>query len=527
MSTQIRRARIVACAMSLSLALCTGCRGTGPASPPRSRVLRVNIEADPAMMDPITYSELLSGDILGNMYESFTGLDADGNVVPALATSWEADDDNLGFRFHLREGVHFHSGRELTADDVKWSLEQLLIPGNRAGLNAKYAAAIEGAEDVEAGKTKTLRGVTVVDGRTLDVRFRAPEVLFPIYPLYVMERRAVEEGGEGWATRFSAGTGPFSFAEWKRGQAVRLRAHREYWGGAPAVEGVDFLVVPSDETAISMYEAGELDVAAIKPPATRRALQDERFRPELLTKPAAQIQYLGMNQALYSPFRDIRVREAMCLALDLDGMSKGLYDGAAKPLAGQVTEGVAGYNPELSPVPYDPERAKALLAAAGYPGGKGLPPVAISGTEPNRMELAYFANQLESVLGLPVEVRVVERGTHLQAMNAGQEALFPWAWSAAYPDGLYFLRDVWYGPSIYNRSRWQNDQFDRLIEKAAETADNESRYEIYHQAEKILLDSWGTCPLVVRLQVALVKPYVEGVTLTAFRFLPFGTVRFR
>ncbi len=275
-----------------------------------------------------------------------------------------------------------------------------------------------------------------------------------------------------------------------------------------------------------MYEAGELDVASVKPPATRRALEDERFRGELLTKPAAQIQYLGMNQKLYAPFRDIRVREAICLSLDLEGMSKGLFDGASKPLAGQVTEGVAGYNPALKPVPFDPERAKSLLAEAGYPGGKGLPPVAISGTEPYRMELAYFANQLKSVLGMPVEVQVVERGTHLQAMNAGQEALFPWAWSAAYPDGLYFLRDVWYGPSIYNRSRWQNDDYDRLIEKAAETADNGARYQIYHQAEKILLGDWGTCPLVVRLQVALVKPYVEGVTLTAFRFLPFAKVRF-
>jgi peptide/nickel transport system substrate-binding protein len=524
MPIRFRLARIFVWALPV---LPMGCRGGAPPSAPRSNLLRVNIEADPAMIDPVTYSELLSGDILGNMYESFTGLDADGNVVPALAVSWNADDDNKGFRFHLREGVRFHSGRELTADDVKWSLEQLLIPGNRGGLNAKYAAVIEGAEDVESGKTKTLRGVTVVDAHTLDVRFRAPEVLFPIYPIYIMERRAVEQGGAGWATRLSAGTGPFSFAEWKRGQVVRLLAHREYWGGAPAIEGVDFVIVPSDETTISMYEAGELDVAAVKPPATRRALHDERFREELVTKPAAQIQYLGMNQALYPPFRDIRVREAMCLALDLDGMSKGLYDGAARPLAGQVTEGVAGYNPELTPVPYDPERAKALLAEAGYPRGKGLPAISISGTEPNRMELAYFANQLQSVLGLPVDVQVVERGTHLQAMNAGQVALFPWAWSAAYPDAIYFLRDVWYGPSTYNRSRWQNDEFDRLIEKAAETPDNEARYEIYHRAEKVLLDDWGTCPLVVRLQVALVKPYVEGVTLTAFRFLPFGKARFR
>jgi peptide/nickel transport system substrate-binding protein len=497
-------------AAALALAALVACGGGAP----ESRVLRLNLKADPAMIDPITYSELYAGDVLGNIYESFTGLDAEGSVAPALAASWEPHEDNRGFRFHLREGVRFHSGRELTAADVKWSFEQLLVPGNRGGLNAKYAASIEGAEDVESGKTTELSGVTIVDDHTLDVRFRHAEVLFPIYPLYIMDRADV-----------SAGTGPFAFSEWKRGQVVRLRAHRDYWGGAPGIDGVDFVIVPTDETAISMYEAGELDVASVEPPATRRVLADERFAGERMTKPAAQIQYLGMNQNLYPPFRDVRVREAICRSLDLEGMATGLFHGAAKPLAGQVTEGVAGSNPELEPVGFDPERARALLAEAGYPGGKGLPPLSISSTEPNRMELAYYANQLKTVLGMPVEVEVVERGTFLAAMNAGQVAFFPWAWSAAYPDGLYFLRDVWYGPSVYNRSRWQNDAFDALIEKASETSDNEARYELYHEAERVLLEDWGTCPLEVRLQVALVKPYVKGVVLTAFRFLPFSGVR--
>jgi peptide/nickel transport system substrate-binding protein len=485
------------------------------------------LKADPAMIDPITYSELLAGDVIGNMYEGLTALDAEGSVVPALATSWEAHEDHRGFRFHLREGVTFHSGRTLDAQDVKWSLEQLLLPGNRGGLNAKYAASIEGAEDVAEGRTTDLAGVTIVDPLTFDVRFHHPEVLFPVYPIFVMDRGVVAEHGEDWATKVSAGTGPFRFVEWRRGQVVRLAAHRDYWGGAPAVAGVDFLIVPSYETALSMYEAGELDVAVLEPPATRRALTDPAFAEDLRLEPAAQIQYLGMNQALYPPFRDRRVREAVCLSLDLESMAQGLFQGAAAPLAGQITEGVAGYDPSLAPVPFYPERARELLAEAGYPEGAGMPPVELSGTEPNRMELAYYANQLQTVLGLPVEVEIVERGTHLAAMNAGRVAFFPWAWSAAYPDGLYFLRDVWYGSSVYNRSRWHNAAFDALIDRASETPDNASRYRLYHEAEKILREDWATCPTLVRMQVALVKPYVEGVALTAFRFLPFADVRFR
>lgn len=487
--------------------------------------LRTNINADPAMVDPITYSELIAGDVLANVYEGFVGLDEGGNVVPALAESWEAHEDGLGFTFHLRDGVKFHSGRDFGAKDVKYTFEQLLIPGNRGGLNAEYLETVVGADAVKNGETTDLEGVTVTDDLTLEVRFTTPDVLFPIYPFYFMDAGIVEELGEDWATKASAGTGPFKFAEWKRGQEVHLTAHADYWGGAPEIDGVRFLVVPSGDTAVSMYEAGELDVVYADSPTIRRILKDPQFEEEIVKAPAAQIRYLGMNSNLYEPFKDIRVREAVCIGFDREAMVQGLYEGAAFPLYGQVTPGVAGYNPDLPPIPYDPERARELLAEAGYPNGEGMPPIKVTSTEPNKNDITYFASQFSEVLGMPVEVEVVERGTHIKRMNAGEVPFFPWGWSAGYPDALYFLSQVWYGPSTYNRSRWQNDEFDALIEEAQGTADEQARYELYNKAEKILLDDWGTCPTTVRMQVALVKPNVSGVTLTPFRFLPFGDVK--
>ena len=190
-----------------------------------------------------------------------------------------------------------------------------------------------------------------------------------------MDRGAFYDHGEDWPSKVSAGTGPFSFMEWRRGQVVRLAVHDEYWGARPNIDGVDFLIVPSYETAISMYEAGELDLAVVEQPFTRRVVKDARLEPDLLITPAAQIQYLGMNQNLYEPFKDIRVREAICRAIDLEGLSRGLFHGTTAPLAGQITEGVAGYNPEKRPVSYDPERARTLIAEAGYPGGVGMPPL--------------------------------------------------------------------------------------------------------------------------------------------------------
>jgi ABC-type oligopeptide transport system substrate-binding subunit len=110
-------------------------------------------------------------------------------------------------------------------------------------------------------------------------------------------------------------------------------------------------------------------------------------------------------------------------------------------------------------------------------------------------------------------------------MNAGEVPFFPWGWTADYPDALYFLSQVWYGPSPYNRSRWKNAEFDQLIDRAQGTPDAQARYKLYHAAEQVLLQDWGTCPLVVRMQIALRKPNVQGVRLTPFRFLPFNTVK--
>ncbi len=491
----------------------------------QAQTLRTNIVADPAMVDPITFSELIAGDVMEGIYEAFTGIDEQGNVVPELAESWEAHDDNLGWRFTLRKGVKFHSGRDFTAHDVKWTLEQLLTPGNKGGLSAAYLDDVVGAQDIKDGTTLELAGVTVIDDHTVDVRFESTDVLFPIYPIWFMDSGIVEEHGADWAQSASAGTGPFKFAEWNRGQNVRLEANTDYWGEGPFVDAVEFLIVPSDDTAISMYEADELDLVYVGAQTGRRLLRDSRFEEELVLVPAAQIQYLGLNQTQYEPFKDVRVREAVCIAIDRDAMVQGLFGGAAFPLYGQITEGVAGFNPNLTPIPYDPERAKALLAEAGFPNGEGLPPVKVTSTAPRKDEIAYYANQLKTVLGFPVEVEVVERGSHIKKMNAGEVPFFPWGWSAGYPDGLYFLNDVWYGPSSFNRSRWQNDEFDALIDQSRETPDNDARYALYQAAEQILLNEWGTCPTTVRMQVAAVKPNVEGVHLTPFRFLPFNEAK--
>ena len=509
--------------MRIALAACALLLGSAavPLAAQAERLLRVNILADPAMVDPVTYSELVAGTVMKPMYEGFTRTREDGSSEPALAVSWSFSPDNKVLTFKLRDGVHFHSGRSFGAKDVKYTFEALLRPGSKGGLNAAPLRTIAGAAAFAEGKATEITGMRVVDPLTLEITFDRPDVLFPIYPFQFMDSGIVAELGPDWMTKASAGTGPYQFVRWTRGVEIVEARNPDYWGGAAKIDGIDFLIVPSGDTALSMYDAGELDYVEVPESSFRRVLADDRYAKELIKVPKAQINYLGMNQGLYAPFRDIRVRQAMSLSIDRAAMIKGLFNGAAIPLNGQVTPGIAGFTPGLPALAYDPARAKQLMAEAGFPDGKGLPTVQITSTAPFKDEITYLAGQFKRVLGMPVEVNVVERATHIRAMNAGEEMLFPWGWTADYPDAQTFLAEVWTSTSPYNRSRYSNPAFDKIMADAQMAGDADKRYALYGQAEKLLMADWATAPLPITTYVALRKPYVHGLTETPFGFSSF------
>lgn len=359
-----------------AIALSTLLAGALLAPPASAQELRTNINADPAMIDPITYSELIAGDILKNLYEGFSDTDEKGAIRPMLALKWEAHPDNLGWRFQLRPNVKFHTGATLTARDVKATFEALLTPANKGGLGVQYLERIVGAADFKAGKATDLAGVTAVDDLTLDVRFTKPDVLFPIYPFMIFDGAFLKEKGLAGLTTASAGTGPFRLGAWKRGVEVALEAHAAYWDGAPKLKGVRFMVVPSDDTAINQFTAGDLDLVMLGTEAARRVLRDANLSPRLIKAPAAQITYLGMNQTQFAPFRDKRVREAFCIALDRPAMVRGIFGGLAEPLSGQITPGIGGYDPTLPQIAFDRDKARRLFAEAGFAEGRGFPPLA-------------------------------------------------------------------------------------------------------------------------------------------------------
>jgi oligopeptide transport system substrate-binding protein len=488
------------------------------ASTADAKTLRINVTGDPAMMDPITYSEIVSGRIIRNVYEGFTDYTPDGKIINVLAESWTALQGEHGFRFILRRNVKFHSGRPFTARDVKFTMEQLAAPDTRAGIGAGYVERIVGVEDVKAGRTRELAGIRIVDDHTIEIRFSKPDVLFPIYPIWFMDSGIVAERGADWVRTVSAGTGPFRFKEWRRGTHVELEANKDYWGGAPKIDGLRFLVIPNGDTALAQYEAGEIDFLDVQESTLRRVMRDAAKERERQVIPRAQSRYLGMNGNVYAPFKDRRVREAISLSINREAMIRGFYDNAAFMLSGITTPGVAGYHADLPRPRFDPEAARRLLAEAGYPGGRGLPPIDITCTAAFRDELTYYANELGRTLGMRVNVNVVERATFIRAMNAGEVAFFPWGWTSGYPDAMYYLEQMWHSKSPYNRGRWSNARFDALIEEATGTVDDAKRFALYRQAEMVFIEDVGAAPLPLPANVALIKPNVANARITPFGF---------
>lgn len=483
-----------------------------------AKTLRINVTGDPAMLDPITFSELVSGRVLRNVYEGFTDFTPDGKIVNVLAESWSALPGEHGFRFELRRNVTFHSGRPFTARDVKYTLEQLAAPDSKAGIGAGYVARIVGVDEVKAGRTRDLAGVRIIDDHRIEIRFTRPDPLFPIYPIWFMDSGIVADKGADWVRTVSAGTGPFRFKEWRRGAFVEIEANKAYWGGAASIDAVRFLVIPNGDTALAQYEAGELDVLDVQESTIRRVMRDTSKDKERQVVPRAQSRFLAMNPLVYAPFKDRRVREAISLTINRDAMIRGFYDNAAFQLHGVTTPGVAGYFNDLPKPKYDPAAAKKLLADAGYPDGKGLPPIDISCTAVFKDELTYYANELNRTLGMRVNVNVVERATFIRAMNAGEVAFFPWGWTSGYPDAMYYLEQMWHSKSPYNRGRWSNAAYDALIDEAMTTVDDARRFQLYRQAEMVYIEDVGAAPLPMLAAIALVKPNVTGARATPFGF---------
>ena len=464
-------------------------------------LLRVGVDAFPRTLNPLVVRDLVVLRVLTAMYEGLTRIDNNGQLQPALAERWEPADNGRVWRFHLRRDVRFHTGRTFTADDVKKTFEALLENPAVPSFAVPGLKKVLGYDDVVQKKNGRLRGIEVIDEHTVDIRFSDPCAIFPFFRFLILDIDFVRAHGPDWFTKGSAGTGPYRFSTWEPGMRVDLVAHDAWWDGDPVHSRVLFVVTGGRESSIAAFNNNDADFVLIDADLVRKTLDASGFQRSLISCPRMQTRSIALLQDRYPPFRDKRVRLAMSMMIDREAVAERFFRGMAVVHNGLVPPLLlsdAGHEP----LAYDPAGAVRLLAEAGYPRGNGMPPFQVTTWPEFRQEFAYYVSQWSNV-GIPVTLNVVPKNKFYESSNRGEYVAYYMGWTAAYPDAMNFLGELFGGDSPFNQIGWRNADFDRLIGQANATTDPTTRATLYRMAERLVLDDFPVLPLVVPDYVAL------------------------
>lgn len=501
-------------------------------------VLRYALTAEPTTLDPALVSDGPTIDVLMQIYEGLVGWNENNEVTPLAAAALpKISPDGRTYTFKLRPGLKFTDGRDVVAEDVKYSLTRALDPKLASPVATTYLNDIEGWKEVADGKTRDLRGVRVLDSRTVEITLVGPRAYFLgklTYPTgYILDRETVERGEktEGGAYTVgknnTVGTGPFKLHSYQPQSKVVLSANEGYWNGKPKLTRIERPIVLSGLTRRNLYETGKLDMVDISKADYEQDRDSVDRNGELHHFDRAAVYYLGMNQTHYAPFRDKRVRQAFAYAIDKDAIIKDVLLGINPRAEGVVPIGVPGYDPEFKGIPFDPNKARELLAAAGYPDGQGLPPITLSFREqqPDLTKTAEVVQQQLSDIGVEVRLNEMEWATFLKETDAKRLDFIHLRWSADYLDPQNFLSVLLKSDSPENRVAYKNAAYDALLTTADASTDWDKRRKLYRQAERLVVDDAPWVPLYFQRDIELIKPHVTDLRDSLMGHLPHTTTR--
>jgi len=504
--------------------------------------LNINISTEPPTLDVALQTDTTSGTVTEMLFLGLTDLtDETVETVPELATEWSVSDDGLVWTFKMRkdaEWVHYDPATKkteklgkVTANDVVYGVKRMLDPVT-ASSYAYVAYIIKGAEAFNTGESTDPDsvGVRAVDEYTVEFTLVQPAGYFPtIAGMWVcrpVPQDTIEEFGDKWTEPGNIVTnGPYLLAEWSH-EAKIVLVKNPYWYDAKtvAIETINMLMIGEDSTALAMYENGELDLGPAPGDQMERIKADPVLSKELRTFPVLCTYYWGFNTTK-APFDNVKVRQAFAWALDRQKLIDTVLKGAQTPATCFAPPGIFGTpaaDPEFPAIGYDPEKAKALLAEAGYPNGEGLPEITLMfNTSQGHQQLAEFYQQsIKEALGVDIKLANQEWNVFLDTVNEDAPQIYRMGWCLDYPDENNWVLEVFHPTKGQNYGKWSMDdplaaKFAQLIEDAAKEADPEKRAELYWEAEKVLaVDSATAVFAYFYGSQGLTKPWVERTYTT-------------
>ena len=478
--------------------------------------LRYWIKQDPPSLDPAQGRDTTSAVIQMHIYDGLVDLEPiTVEPVPAVAESWEISGDGRVYTFHLRKGVKFHNGREVTAEDFRYAFERVLDPKTKS-VRTWVLEQIKGADEKLSGEADTVEGINVIDDYTLELTLKEPLSFF--LSLMAMEAASVipKEEVEKWGEDFGlhpTGCGPFKFKSWDRDSRLVIEAFKDYYGEGPYVDKIKFLIHRETSGALELYKNDEIDILTDLPPRRVESTKAQ-YPDDILMWDILGTYYLSFNLEK-PPFKNNRLlRQAFNHAIDKNAICEKLLEGVPYPANGILPKGLAGHNPELKGYEYDPERAKKLLAEAGYPNGTGLGTIWLwYNTHEMHRNLCVLVQDNLREIGVDVKLKNLDWGPYLDATKDGKAKFFRAGWLADYTDPDNFLYVLLHSSNIGqgNYSRYNNPEFDALIEKARRLQDIDERVPLYQEAERMAVEDAVWVFLYHYGDYLLRKPYVKGV----------------
>ncbi len=449
-------------------------------------VLIVGQIAEPKALDPAAVTAVNDFRILMNVYDGLVQYkDGTLEVEPALATSWTISEDGTEYTFTLREGVTFHDGSAFDAAAVKFNFDRMLDENHPYHNTGPFPLSFF---------FSAVQSVDVIDASTVKFTLNAPYAPFLsnlAYPTgLIVSPAAVAQHGADFG-RNPSGTGAFKFAEWRSNEAVVIEANPDHWDGAPELQAVVFRPITDANTRTAEMLAGGIDLMVEVPPV---ALSQFSVDPYTIHEQAGPHVWFLILNAKEGPFADVRVRQAANYAINKSAIVNDVLEGTAAVAAGPTPPAFAwAYNEALEPYPYDPEKAKALIAEAGVEGSELTFYVTEGGSgmlDPVAMGTAIQADL--NAVGFDVKIETYEWNTFLGQVNPGLEGkadMAEMAWMTNDPDTLPFLAlrtEAWPDKGGFNSGYYSNPKVDELLEAARASTDQAERAKLYQEMQTIV-----------------------------------------
>ena len=477
--------------------------------------------ADPPTLDPHLTTDTTSAGLVVELFSGLVALNTDLQLVPDIAERWEISDDSMMYTFYIRDNAKFHDGTNITAQDFKWSLERAVSPETASPVADTYLGDIVGVEDALEGLTSEISGVTVVDDSTLQIQIDAPKAYFLqklTYPTaYVLQRDNVESGGRNWTDNLN-GSGPFKLKEYRIGERIILERNEHYYREPANLDSVSMNLAGGQSMA--MYENDEIDITGVGLFDLERVLDpNEELNKELvIAPPDFSVSYVGFNTSM-PPFDDANFRKALNHAVNKELIAKEVLSELVEPAYGILPPGFPGYNEDLTGLEFDPEKARQLLEESAYADPDTRPRIVV--TVPGTggtigLDLEVIIEMWRQELGVEVDIQQVEWATYLQDLNQQKfQAYGGLGWQADYPDPQDFLDILFHTESSINHGAYSNPELDGILEEARIEPDVERRVQLYHQAEKMIVEDAAWLPLwYAGERYVLIKPHVKDYHVT-------------